>query len=514
MGTFSSNIPDRRFQIFVSSTFRDLREERKKAVEVVFERGHIPIALERFSAENESDRKVIERAIEDCQIYLLLLGHRYGELVPDTEISYTELEYEMAQRAGLLTLVLLMDPEEIKRHRKELDRDNERDRNELAHFDRLEKFHRRVREHFIQLWTPEDFKYLCLKAIDDNIPKCDKRGFVKEPEDPTFLQSAENPFIVDIVSTLKGFGKLYDRCLSEAHKKHALAAFFKERYLNAILRHKVSLFFESGSTIAYVANYLAQPLYREIRLEGRGEPTIKVSTNNVLAYLLLWLSAKVPCSPFPWSTPGEETYGAWYGGLEEKEPKNPDYTRPPLDSEAEEEIAKLLSHPFRPNDSSGPALLLGAASGLQIGSTHHLKFHTDLDDLTKQQLTEELSQCFGPHVGSYHNRIFKRFMYATNIPLVLFITASKIDSEIDVGKCHFILDRGFEWSEFYQKHPVAFCVGCDQDERRRAEPVFRQLGFEIWGGPEGSSVTAFLARNRAFIDRFENVVLPRRSAGQ
>lgn len=502
----SSRIADRRFQIFVSSTFRDLREERKKAVEVIFERGHIPIALERFSAANESDREVIEKAIDDCQLYLLILGHRYGELVPGRNISYTELEYEIAQHKRLHTLVLLMDPEEIKRKRKELDRDNERDKAELANFKQLEDFHRRVREHFVELWTPEDFKYRCLKALDDNLPKCGKRGFVREPEDATFLESAENPFIVDIVGKLKGFGKLYERCLTEANKKEALAAFFKKCYLNAILRCRVSLFFESGSTVAYVAKYLAEPLYKEVRLEGQGEPTITVSTNNVLAYLLLWLSARVPCSPFPWSTPGEATYGAWYGGLEDKEAKDPDYTRPRLDSEAEEEIGKLLGHRFRPNDSARPALLLGAASGLQIGERHDLKFRTGLDDATKEQLQVELGQCFGPHVGSYHNKIFKRFMYATKIPIVLFMTASKIDCEIEVGKCHFILDRGFDWPEFYQTHPVAFCIGCDQEERRRFEPIFRERGFDIWSGPTGEALTAFIARNQAFISRFEHRV--------
>ena len=257
-----------------------------------------------------------------------------------------------------------------------------------------------------------------------------------------------------------------------------------------------------------MAKYLAEPLYREIRLEGRGEPTIKVSTNNVLAYLLLWLSARVPCSPFPWSTPGEETYGAWYGGLEEKVAKNPDYALPPLDGEAEEEIAKLLSHPFRPTNDSGPALLLGAASGLQISGAHRLKFHPDLDERTKEELTAQLASCFGPHVGSYHNKIFKRFMYATRIPLVLFITADKIDCEIEVGKCHFILDRAFDWQAFYSSHPVAFCVGCDQEEKRRFVPVFHQLGFDIWEGSAGNSITAFLARNRAFVEVFEKAVFP------
>ena len=93
-------------------------------------------------------------------------------------------------------------------------------------------------------------------------------------------------------------------------------------------------------------------------------------------------------------------------------------------------------------------------------------------------------------------------MYATKIPIVLFMTAAKIDSEIEVGKCHFILDQALDWQQFYRDHPVAFCVGCDHAERRRLEPVFRQLGFDIWDGPGGNAVTAFIARNQAFHQPF------------
>src|SRR6266404_4322936 len=111
---------DRRYQVFISSTFKDLEDERKKAIQVVVERGHIPIALERFSAKDESDLKVIKKVIADCQIYLLILGHRYGELVSKKDISFTELEYNLAIKNRLLVLVLQLDQDEINRRRKKL----------------------------------------------------------------------------------------------------------------------------------------------------------------------------------------------------------------------------------------------------------------------------------------------------------------------------------------------------------------------------------------------------------
>jgi hypothetical protein len=47
-------IPKRRLQVFISSTFLDLKEERQAAVEAVLRAGHIPAGMELFSAGNES----------------------------------------------------------------------------------------------------------------------------------------------------------------------------------------------------------------------------------------------------------------------------------------------------------------------------------------------------------------------------------------------------------------------------------------------------------------------------
>src|SRR6266851_16727 len=122
---------DRRFQVFVSSTFEDLKDERKKAVEVIFERGHIPIDLARFSAANKSDLEVIKSVMAECQVYIVILGHRYGEIPPGEEVSYTELEYLLAKENELLILPFVLEKEEVYERRKALDPNNTRDKAEL-----------------------------------------------------------------------------------------------------------------------------------------------------------------------------------------------------------------------------------------------------------------------------------------------------------------------------------------------------------------------------------------------
>ena len=68
----------RRLQIFVSSTYNDLKVERQAAIEAILSAGHIPAGMELFTSGDESQMKVIEQWIDESDIYLLILGGRYG----------------------------------------------------------------------------------------------------------------------------------------------------------------------------------------------------------------------------------------------------------------------------------------------------------------------------------------------------------------------------------------------------------------------------------------------------
>lgn len=87
---------EKKLQIFVSSTFSDLITERQAAVEAILSSRHIPAGMELFSAGDESQMTVIKRWIDESDIYLLILGGRYGSVEPKSNKSYTQLEYEYA----------------------------------------------------------------------------------------------------------------------------------------------------------------------------------------------------------------------------------------------------------------------------------------------------------------------------------------------------------------------------------------------------------------------------------
>lgn len=100
----------KRLQVFVSSTFKDLQEERQAAVEAILRAGHIPAGMELFSAGNDSQWTTICRWIDASDVYLLILGGRYGTLHPTLKLSYTQLEFDYAVEHGKPVFSVVMSP--------------------------------------------------------------------------------------------------------------------------------------------------------------------------------------------------------------------------------------------------------------------------------------------------------------------------------------------------------------------------------------------------------------------
>lgn len=97
---------DKRYQVFVSSTYADLKEERQKVIQTIMEMDCIPSGMELFPAVDEEQWQFIKKIIDDCDYYLLIIGGRYGSLADDG-ISYTEKEYDYAIEKGLKVIALI-----------------------------------------------------------------------------------------------------------------------------------------------------------------------------------------------------------------------------------------------------------------------------------------------------------------------------------------------------------------------------------------------------------------------
>ncbi len=97
---------DKKYQIFVSSTFADLKEERMAVTHAILDIEHIPAGMEMFPAADIQQMDYIERVIDECDYYVLIIAGRYGE-VDASGISYTHQEYNYAKSVGKPVLAFL-----------------------------------------------------------------------------------------------------------------------------------------------------------------------------------------------------------------------------------------------------------------------------------------------------------------------------------------------------------------------------------------------------------------------
>ncbi|RWD74791.1 DUF4062 domain-containing protein [Mesorhizobium sp.] len=98
----------KKYQVFVSSTFRDLVDERQDAIRNILDLKHIPAGMELFPATDVTQLDYIKKVIDECDYYLLIMGGRYGSM--DAEgVSYTEREYDYAVENEKVVLAFVHD---------------------------------------------------------------------------------------------------------------------------------------------------------------------------------------------------------------------------------------------------------------------------------------------------------------------------------------------------------------------------------------------------------------------
>ncbi len=111
---------DKKYQVFISSTFKDMKDERQAAVQAILDAGHIPAGMELFAASDKKQIEVIKLWIDRSDIFMLILGGRYGTVEAESGKSYIQLEYEYAIETGKPLFALYLTDEaidqKVKRH--------------------------------------------------------------------------------------------------------------------------------------------------------------------------------------------------------------------------------------------------------------------------------------------------------------------------------------------------------------------------------------------------------------
>lgn len=168
-------ISRKKLQVFVSSTYEDLKEERQAAVEAILSAGHIPAGMELFAAGDETQMRVIERWIDESDVFLLILGGRYGSIEPTSGKSYVQLEYEYAQKQNKPFFAVVIDRDHLEQKVLKHGSAMMEKKNPQA----LEKFRDQVTSKLVRFFRdPRDIKLAIQETLNEFSRRSDLVGWV------------------------------------------------------------------------------------------------------------------------------------------------------------------------------------------------------------------------------------------------------------------------------------------------------------------------------------------------
>lgn len=160
------------YQVFVSSTYEDLKEERTKILQALLRIDCIPIGMEYFNAADEDQFTVIKDLISSCDYYVLILGGKYGSIEEISQKSYTQLEYEYAKSQNIPTIAFFQKDLQTLPGNK-LERD-------AVKKEKLEKFSNMVKSQLCMAYTNADNLALnVITSLSSLLKKHPSHGWVR-----------------------------------------------------------------------------------------------------------------------------------------------------------------------------------------------------------------------------------------------------------------------------------------------------------------------------------------------
>jgi Domain of unknown function (DUF4062) len=169
---------DKRYQVFITSTFTDLKDERQAVLKAILELDHMPAGMELFPATDSSAWQLITDVIDSSDYYVLIIGGRYGSL-DEAGIGFTEKEYDYAIATKKPVVPLLHEnPDNLPRDKTETD---------AAAWKKLSSFRSKAeRRHTCVYWkNPDDLKSKVIVGLTSVIRRQPGAGWVRADTVPT-----------------------------------------------------------------------------------------------------------------------------------------------------------------------------------------------------------------------------------------------------------------------------------------------------------------------------------------
>lgn len=162
----------KKYQVFISSTYEDLKEERKEIIQALLEMDCIPTGMEMFQASDNSQWELIKSVIESCDYYIVIIAGRYESVHPITQKSYTQMEYEYASKIGIPIIAFLYENLDMLPNNKV--ENNKKNKRKLQQFIELTK------NKMVRFWSDKhDLASVVSRSMYKMFQTHPRRGWVR-----------------------------------------------------------------------------------------------------------------------------------------------------------------------------------------------------------------------------------------------------------------------------------------------------------------------------------------------
>lgn len=163
---------EKRYQVFVSSTYFDLVEARGEVMQALLELNCMPAGMELFPAANDDQWNWIKKVIDESDYYVVIIAGRYGSTSKITGLSYTEMEYRYAiEKRKPVIAFIHENPSSLPAKHYET---NEEGLNKLNQFKSF------VENRLCKYWaTPADLGAKVSRSLTQLIKQYPSNGWIK-----------------------------------------------------------------------------------------------------------------------------------------------------------------------------------------------------------------------------------------------------------------------------------------------------------------------------------------------
>lgn len=246
---------NKRYQVFVSSTYLDLSEERLEVIKALLELDSIPCGMEYFPAASEDSWTYIASLIDQCDYYVVIVGGKYGSLTSEG-ISFTQKEFLYAQSKCVPCIAFIhSDPDDLPAKKTEQTEEKRR---------KLNDFISLLRKNLCKNWSStHELGAVVSRSITQLMKRHPRTGWIP-------ANQASDPKVIEEILVLTKKNTELEEELRKVRGKPALDL--------STLADGDEL---TELNAAYVISEESQKGWRRSEIVNRGFCTVSVSWNEI-----------------------------------------------------------------------------------------------------------------------------------------------------------------------------------------------------------------------------------------